>query len=83
MTREDTLKQALDAVTIRGEKYGDPEDCFNTIARLWSVYKEDNYTAKDVAIMMILLKIARESNDHKDDNCVDIAGYAACCNERK
>lgn len=28
--------------------------------------------------MMMLLKIARETEKHKDDNFLDIAGYAAC-----
>lgn len=35
-------------------------------------------TADDVAIKMILLKIARHANTPKRDNLVDIAGYARC-----
>lgn len=36
-------------------------------------------TPQDVACMMILLKVARiKSGHHKDDNWIDIAGYAAC-----
>lgn len=35
--------------------------------------------AEDVAIMMILLKIARiQTGTFKPDNYIDIAGYAAC-----
>lgn len=36
----------------------------------------------DVAIMMMFVKIARiQSGHHKDDNWVDIAGYASCGGE--
>ena len=38
--------------------------------------------AEDVAIMMILLKIARiQTGTFKPDNYIDIAGYAACAAE--
>ena len=33
-------------------------------------------TGHDVAMLMILFKIAREENKHKRDNIVDIIGYA-------
>jgi len=33
-------------------------------------------TSHDVAMMMILFKIAREENKHKHDNLADIIGYA-------
>lgn len=69
----------LDALrTINGERqndYGDPEDSFNVIARLWSVYLDTEIMPANVAHMMILLKIARGMR--KRDNWIDIAGYAA------
>lgn len=38
--------------------------------------------SKDVAAMLVLLKVARISSGHaKEDNWVDIAGYAACGGE--
>ena len=33
-------------------------------------------TGRDVAMLMILFKIAREENKHKHDNLADIIGYA-------
>ena len=33
-------------------------------------------TSRDVAMLMILFKIAREENKHKHDNLADIIGYA-------
>jgi hypothetical protein len=66
---------------INGERqnvYGSPEDSFALIAEYWRVYlkRVDPWlTARDVAIMMTLFKIARESNQHRRDNLVDAAGY--------
>tara|TARA_R110000744_G_C19367560_1_gene562058 strand:+ start:2761 stop:3225 length:465 start_codon:yes stop_codon:yes gene_type:complete len=34
------------------------------------------FNENDIALMMILLKVAREQSKHKRDNIVDIAGYA-------
>ena len=63
---------------INGERqnhYGDPEDSFALIAEYWSIYLEKNVTPQDVAMMMVLFKLARESHQHKRDNLVDAAGY--------
>lgn len=66
----------------RNEAYGKPEDNFNLIADFWSQYLNKEVTAHDVAIMMILLKIARTKTGKGSlDNYVDIAGYAACAGE--
>ena len=35
----------------------------------------------DVAMMMVLFKIAREENGHTHDSCVDIIGYTALADE--
>ena len=63
------------------EEYGKLEDNFNLIAQLWSVYMNTSFMAKDVAMMMALLKIARIKTGVKADSYVDLAGYAACCGE--
>jgi len=60
----------------RADKYGQPEDCFGLIAEFWSAYLGcSNLTPKDVSLMMVLLKLARESHQGKRDNLVDAAGY--------
>ena len=80
MTRKETLTLAEQAVCgDRQQSYGSPEDNFKLIAQLWDAYLDTEITPQDVAVMMILLKIARISTGtNKDDNWVDIAGYAAC-----
>ena len=36
-----------------------------------------NISAKDITIIMIALKLVRESYKHKRDNMVDVCGYAS------
>lgn len=43
----------------------------------------DMIKPKDVAMMMVLLKIARESNQEKLDNLVDAAGYLGIAGDMK
>jgi hypothetical protein len=68
----------------RGQDYGHPSVEHKRIADYWSVYIADarglgdSLTEQDVAMMMILLKIARQGHKFKLDNVIDIAGYALC-----
>ena len=80
MTRAETLDKAKQCVCGQREnEYGSPEDNFQSIAALWSVYKNTDFTATDVAMMMALLKIARiKTGTSTEDSFVDLAGYAAC-----
>lgn len=68
-------------------QYGEPEDNFTVIANLWCDYlqgagvKIDFLEPYDVAMMMVLFKVARASttqNGPTEDTFLDIAGYAAC-----
>ena len=89
MTRKDILQKATEATNgSRAEDYGHVENNFHTIACLWNDYirgKPDGrrtITSTDVAAMMGLVKIARIASGHaKEDNWVDLAGYAACGGE--
>lgn len=92
MNRKETLEAA--SRTICGDRdrdYGTPEMSFQAIADLWSAYLMDRGApfggttiihARDVAAMMALFKIARIATGRgKEDNWIDLAGYAACGNE--
>ena len=82
MMREETLARARECVCgEREQDYGTPEDNFGKISALWSAYTGYDYTPKDVALMMALLKIARAASSNSMDNYVDLAGYAACAAE--
>lgn len=84
MNRLDCLKSADKCVNgNREQDYGTPEDNFGTIAAMWNAYlhsvHKSDLESHDVAAMMGLVKIARISSGHgKEDNWVDLAGYAAC-----
>lgn len=84
MTRKELLETAAKCVVgDREEDYGSPEENFDRIAWFWNTYLGVAIiTAKDVAAMLALLKIARIASGHaKSDNWVDLAGYAACGGE--
>lgn len=67
--------------------YGHPYENFLRIARLWDSWLQPKLVDgaeidhRDVAMMMILLKMAREQNAPKPDNLVDIVGYAYAYDE--
>lgn len=61
----------------RAVDYGDAKENHIRIANLWEAYTGVEFTPEDVAVMMILLKIARfMQNGYHQDTVVDIAGYA-------
>lgn len=87
-TLGDVLDEAKKIINgQRQNEYGTPEDSFQRIADYWNTYLrhkcdlDANLTSSDVAMLMILFKIAREEHSHKTDNAVDIAGYAALMNQ--
>ena len=66
----------------RNAQYGEPEDNFGIIARLWTEYLGREITSHDVGMMMTLFKIGRiKSGGKKDDNYIDACGYLACAAE--
>lgn len=78
----ETAKQIVNG--HRQDDYGTPEDSFQNIANYWNAYfkqiadkREDGLTAKDVALMMVLFKIARLGHGYTKDSVVDICGYTA------
>lgn len=79
MNKMDVLKTAEKIITgDREGTYGKAEDSFSRIAELWSVFLDKKIYSSDVANMMILMKVARNMGGvYKDDNWVDICGYAA------
>lgn len=83
MKRTGILRVAETIVTgDREEQYGSPEDNFTVIAELWNAAFGTQLQADDVAIALILLKVARvRSGNGGEDSWVDIAGYAACGGE--
>lgn len=81
------LEEAAKVVrTSRRSTYGHPLLNFARIAALYNTYFEGRLvegqfiTPVDIVYLNIMTKIAREKQIHKDDNVVDIIGYAATHN---
>ena len=92
MNRKEILAAAERCVCGQREQdYGTPENSFKVIGELWEVYIKEKCVGtdtivtivpEDVAALLGLLKIARIATGHgKDDNWIDLAGYAACGGE--
>lgn len=81
MNRTECLKAAEEITLDRQASYGTPEENFTMIADLWSQYLRKRIAARDVGMMMMLLKIARLTHGPHNDSLVDIAGYAAITSE--
>lgn len=79
MNRVECLEAARQAVAERGVNYGKPEANFTAVAGLWSTLFGVTVEPHQVALAMILLKVARANHDPLHaDSFVDAAGYAAC-----
>jgi len=81
------LREAI-AVTSgdRRRDYDHAKPGHDRIAGYWNAHLRaigigGSLSAADVAMMMILLKVARQSRTPKRDNLVDIAGYARCVSQ--
>ena len=59
----------------RQADYSDPVANFKHIAEIASAISKENLSPTTCAIVMIAVKLARESYKHKRDNLVDLAGY--------
>jgi hypothetical protein len=83
MPEEWVLREASRLITTdRNGDYGPAVEDFSVIAEYWNTYLQSIgmrvfITAKDVALMMTLLKIRREATHPKRDNVVDGCGYLA------
>lgn len=83
--RAEILREAERLITgDRNQTYGEPMDNFRIIADYWNTFLShklkdgQKITPGDTAGMQILVKLAREKGGPKEDNKLDIAGYAAC-----
>ena len=90
MTKEEILKKARDLITgDRNETHGDAFQNHAEIAEFWNIYLDKklqpmaSITAEDVALMMVLMKISRNTQGKKNnlDNFIDMCGYAAIAGE--
>lgn len=84
------VKKAIDEAKeiIYGDRektYGRPDINFSRIASLWNAYIGGKFMhspvffkERDIALMMVLFKIARDENKDNRETLVDGIGYLAC-----
>lgn len=70
------LDRAKEATEGRMQEYGPPLWHFEAVAKLWGALLNIELKPRDIALMMILFKVAREVQAPTFDNKADIAGYA-------
>lgn len=85
LNTKDLLTTAMQLVGgDRHKDYGDKVKNHNNIAKLWSAYKDVEITPHDVAIMMVLLKIARTKlGAVSSDTYIDGSAYMSIAGECK
>lgn len=81
MDARKTLKTACEKVSSNDSLYGTKKESFLLISKLASLISGKELTPKDCCNVLIALKLSRERNLHKDDNMIDLCGYAAIKNE--
>ena len=82
---EKVLTGALEQIRSKAKEHGDTTNSFTMMAEFWNTYVRHtsvaraalDIQAKDVAQMMVLLKISRTAYGKSGDNHVDEAGYAS------
>ena len=80
-TREYLDTAAKIVMGQRQHDYGDKFQNHENISKLWGAYLGYNISAHDVAICMLLLKVARLKHRPTKDCYIDMAGYAAIAGE--
>lgn len=82
-TTADVLDTAIGLCTgERAVTHGGKQEGFDLIAAYWSVYLQQVITGKDVAQMMVLLKLSRDAvGVYNPDDFVDQAGYTGIAGE--
>ena len=90
MTKEEILAEASRIISRdRNLSHGDAFQNHAEIAEFWNIFLDKklqpmaSITAEDVALMMVLLKISRNTQGKKNnmDNIIDMCGYAAIAGE--
>lgn len=71
----DLFKDVKKILEERENDYGEAEEIFSEVAKLWSQILGICLEPPDVVLCMIALKFCREQINPKKDNVVDMIGY--------
>lgn len=74
----DWLDQAREIFAQRGAEYGEVQGMHDQIARIASLVLGRDFTARDIALLMVCVKLARLSHEPRHrDSYVDAINYLA------
>lgn len=63
----------------RQASYGSPRQMAERVAGMWNAFLDaklkEKITPEEISLMLLLLKVQRQSSKPKRDNIVDIVGY--------
>lgn len=78
------LEKANEIVNLRKEEkerqYGPFEEGMERAAKIASGCTGKDITPSDMYLMLVALKLSRQSYNHKEDNLLDAIGYLAVLN---
>jgi len=79
------LQQAQDIVYNRSEEktrqYGDFHTSMEIMSNISKTLTGKDITVKDCYLIMVALKLSRETYSHKEDNILDAVAYLASMND--
>lgn len=78
------IEKALQIKLRKGKShsnYGPPVTSMKRAAQIATLICGKEITAQDVCKIQIALKLSREAHSHKEDNLVDLVGYASILND--
>ena len=79
------LQEALDIVEKRDQEkereYGPFEEGMERAAKIASAATGKNITAEDMYLVLVALKLSRQSYNHKRDNLLDAVAYLGALNK--
>ncbi len=83
MNSSEIIEKAGELVSgDRENQHGDKFKNHQNIARLWGAYLNTTFSPEQIALMMVLLKIARtKTGTYNPDDYVDGVGYMAIAGE--
>lgn len=65
----------------RRDSYGDVQESFTRISKVWSAILGHEITSRQAALCMAGLKLCRETHAHQDDNVIDYTAYLMLANQ--
>lgn len=71
------LNTVIDTLKERAQTYPAYSEEARKVAQVWNVLHEDDLDPKDIAELMMIVKLVRLAGGQSGDSLIDLVGYAA------